>query len=60
MTDDTATIERDLAPLGLSVRIVGRHFCMELRGSGPGARLVTEAHRGAPMVVGAPPRRGRG
>ncbi len=53
------TIERDLAPLGLSVRIVGRHFCMELRGSGPGARLVTEAHRGAPMPVGVPGPRGR-
>jgi GTP cyclohydrolase I len=43
------TIERDLAPLSLSVRIVARHFCMELRGSGPGARLVTEARRGAPL-----------
>jgi GTP cyclohydrolase I len=43
------TVERDLAPLGLSVRIVARHFCMELKGSGPGARLVTEARRGAPL-----------
>ena len=43
------TIERDLAPLGLFVRVVARHFCMELRGSGPGARLVTEARRGAPL-----------
>jgi len=42
-------IERDLSPLGLSVRVVGRHFCMELRGTGAGARLVTEAHRGAPL-----------
>ncbi len=46
------TIERDLAPAGLAVKIVGRHFCMELKGSGPGARLVTEARRGAPL----PPR----
>ena len=43
------TIERDLAPLGLSVRVVARHFCMELKGSGPNARLVTEARRGAPL-----------
>jgi GTP cyclohydrolase I len=44
------TIERDLAPAGLAVRVVGRHFCMELKGSSPGARLVTEAHRGAPLT----------
>ena len=43
------TIERDLVPHGLWVRIVARHFCMELKGSGPGARLVTEARRGAPL-----------
>jgi GTP cyclohydrolase I len=43
------TIERDLAPLGLTVRVVARHFCMELKGSGPSARLVTEARRGAPI-----------
>jgi GTP cyclohydrolase I len=44
------TIERDLAPVGLAVRVVGRHFCMELKGSSPGARLVTEAHRGTPLA----------
>jgi len=44
------TIERDLAPVGLAVRVVGRHFCMELKGSNSGARLVTEAHRGAPLT----------
>ena len=43
-------VERDLAPAGLAVRVVGRHFCMELKGSNPGARLVTEAHRGAPVA----------
>jgi len=43
------TIERDLAPHGLAVRITARHFCMELKGSGPGARLVTMARRGAPL-----------
>jgi len=46
------TIERDLAPHGLWVRVVARHFCMELKGSGPGARLVTEARRGAPLPRG--------
>jgi hypothetical protein len=44
--------------MGLAVRVVGRHFCMELKGSGPGARLVTEAHRGAPLP-GHAGRRGR-
>ena len=53
------TIERDLAPKGFWIRVVGRHFCMELRGSGPGARLVTEARRGD-TVPGAPRGRGRG
>ena len=43
------TMERDLDPFGLSVRVVGRHFCMELKGSGSSARLVTEARRGAPL-----------
>lgn len=42
-------VERDLAPLGLSVQVVARHFCMELKGSGTGARLVTEARRGTPL-----------
>jgi len=43
------TIERDLGPRGVWVRIVARHFCMELKGSGPTARLITEARRGAPL-----------
>ncbi|HEV8128871.1 MAG TPA: GTP cyclohydrolase I [Candidatus Eisenbacteria bacterium] len=43
-------VERDLAPVGLAVRVVGRHFCMELKGSTPGARLVTEARRGATIT----------
>jgi GTP cyclohydrolase I len=46
-------IERDLAPRGLWVRIVGRHFCMELRGTGHSARLVSEARRGAAFPAGA-------
>jgi GTP cyclohydrolase I len=53
------TIERDLAPRGVAVRIVARHFCMELRGNGPGARLVTEAQRGAPLPTHTPGERDR-
>ena len=52
-------MERDLAPAGLAVRVVGRHFCMELKGSTPGARLITEAHRGAPLPGRATGRHGR-
>lgn len=35
-----------LEPAGVEVHVEARHLCMELRGSGSGARLVTEARRG--------------
>lgn len=39
-------VHQFLEPAGVEVRIEARHLCMELRGSGAGARLVTEARRG--------------
>jgi len=39
-------VHQFLEPAGVEVRIEARHLCMELRGSGSGARLVTEARRG--------------
>ena len=38
-----------LEPVGVDVRMRARHLCMELRGSGSRARLVTEARRGEPI-----------
>lgn len=38
-----------LDPTGVEVWMRARHLCMELRGSGSRARLVTEARRGEPL-----------
>lgn len=38
-----------LEPAGVEVRMRARHLCMELRGSGSRARLVTVARRGQPL-----------
>jgi GTP cyclohydrolase I len=38
-----------LEPVGVEVWVRARHLCMELRGSGSRARLVTEARRGHPL-----------
>jgi GTP cyclohydrolase I len=38
-----------LEPVGVEVWMRARHLCMELRGSGSRARLVTEARRGEPL-----------
>ena len=38
-----------LDPAGVQVWMRGRHLCMELRGAGSHARLVTEARRGEPL-----------
>ena len=51
-----------LEPIGVEVWIRARHLCMELRGSGSRARLVTEARRGeslsaAPSGSGSAPKR---
>lgn len=40
-----------LDPAGVQVWMRGRHLCMELRGAGSHARLVTEARRGEPLPV---------
>lgn len=38
-----------LDPAGVQVWMRARHLCMELRGAGSHARLVTEARRGEPL-----------
>ena len=40
-----------LDPAGVQVWMRGRHLCMELRGAGSHARLVTEARRGEALPV---------
>jgi GTP cyclohydrolase IA len=42
-------IHQFLEPVGVEVWIKARHLCMELRGGGSYARLVTEARRGEPL-----------
>lgn len=45
-------VERSLEPRGVYVHAAARHLCMELRGAEGRARLVTEARRGEPIVMG--------